>query len=75
MSPLWVVRIVKLHRKASEIEACPPPPCKLGIRFNHTKSTFCAFLLSFGLEIGLNLSEDFFFSFFALHLILGAKSD
>ena len=24
MAPLWVARIVKLHRKVSKIEACPP---------------------------------------------------
>ena len=38
-----------------------PPLCKLGIRFDHTKGMFCAFFLGFGLEIGLNLSEDLFF--------------
>ena len=54
-----------------------PPIRKLGIRFNHTKSTLCALLLGFGLKIGGNLSEDlfFFFFFFVLHLILGEKSD
>ena len=50
-----------------------PPLCKLGIRFDHSKGIFCAFLLGFMLEIGLNLSEDLFF--FALHLILGEKSN
>ena len=92
--PLWVARIAKLHRKVSKIEAWPPPPlCKLGIRFDHTKGIFGAFLLGFMLEIGLHLSEDLFFFcsspdfgrkigpnlsedlFFVLHLILGEKSD
>ena len=56
------------------------PLCKLGVgyyaKFDHgrvyTKSMFCAFLLGFGPKIGLNLSENLFF---ALHLILGEKSD
>ena len=61
MPPLWVVRIVKLHKKVSEIDTWPPPLCKLGIRFDHTKGMYCAFLLGFGRKIGLNLSEDFFF--------------
>ena len=55
--PLWVARIAKLHRKVSKIEACPPL-CKLGIRFDHTKCIFYAFLLGFMLEIRPNLSED-----------------
>ena len=38
-----------------------PPLCKLGIRFDHTKGMFCAFLLGFGRKIGPNLSEDLFF--------------
>ena len=38
-----------------------PPLRKLGIRFDHTKGMFCAFLLGFGLEIEGNLSEDIFF--------------
>ena len=59
--PLWVARIVKLHRKVSKIEAWPPPLCKLGIRFDNTKGMFCALLLGFGLKIGGNLSEDLFF--------------
>ena len=58
--PLWVARIVKLHRKVSNIEACPSL-CKLGARFDHTKGMFCAFLLGFVLKIGGNLSEDLFF--------------
>ena len=58
--PLGIARIVKLHRKVSKIEAWPPL-CKLGIIFDHTKGMFCAFLLGFGLKIGLNLSEDLFF--------------
>ena len=61
--PLWVARIAKLHRKVSKIEAWHPPPplCKLGIRFDHTKGIYCALLLGFRLEIELNLSEDLFF--------------
>ena len=61
--PLWVARIVKLHRKVSKIEAWPPL-CKLGIRFDHAKGMFCAFLLGIGLKIGGNLSEDLFFLLF-----------
>ena len=57
---LWVDRIAKLHRKVSKIEAWPPLS-KLGIRFDHTKGIFCAFLLGFMLEIRPNLSEDLFF--------------
>ena len=45
------------------------PLCKLGIKCDHTKGVFFAFLLGFGLKIGGNLSEDPFF--FALHVILG----
>ena len=73
---LWVARIAKLHRKVSKIEAWPPPPplCKMGIRFDHTNGRFCASILGFVLEIGLNLSEELFF-FLALHLILGEKPD
>ena len=70
-----------------------PPLCKLGIRFDHTKGLFRAFLLGSGLKVGLNLGGDLFFCsspnfgrkielnlsedlfFFALHLILGEKSD
>ena len=71
--PFWVARIVKLHRKVSKLVACPPPPlCKFGIAFDHTKGMFCAFLLGIGLKIGGILSEDLFF---ALHLILSKKSD
>ena len=75
----WLARIAKLHRKVSKIEACPPL-YKLGIRFDHTKAMFCAFLLGFGRKIGPNLSEELFFAlvktfFFALHLILGEKLD
>ena len=44
---LWVARIVKLHRKVSKIEACPPPLRKLGKRLDHTKGMFCAFILGF----------------------------
>ena len=44
------------------------PLCKLGIMFDHTKDMFCAFLLGIGLKI-----EELYF--FALHLILGEKSD
>ena len=51
----------------------PKPNSNLGIRFDHTKATFWAFLLGFGWKIGPNLSEDLFF--FALYLILGEKSD
>ena len=58
--PLWVVRITKLHKKVSKIEAWPPV-CKLGVRFDNTKGMCCAFLLGFGRKIGLNLSEDLFF--------------
>ena len=37
------------------------PPLQIGhIRFDRTKGMFCAFLLGFELEIGLNLSEDLF---------------
>ena len=52
----------------------PPPPCKLGIRFDHTNGMVCALLLGFGLKIAGNLSEDLFF-FFALQLtyIFGRK--
>ena len=60
--PLLVARIVKLHRKVSEIEACPPL-CKFGIRFDHKKGMFCAFLLGIGLKIGANVSEDLLFFF------------
>ena len=63
--------IVKLQSKVSKIEAWPPL-CKLGISFDLTKGMFYGFLLGIGLKIGLNLSEDLFF---ALHLILGKKSD
>ena len=52
MAPLWVVRIVKSHRKVSKIEV------KLGIRSDHPKGMFYAFLLGFGRKIGLNLNED-----------------
>ena len=48
------------------------PLCKLGIRFDHTKGMFYAFLLDFGHEIGGKLIDDLFF---ALHLILGKKSN
>ena len=72
--PLWVVIIVKLHGKESKNEACPPPLCKLGMRFDHTKGMCYGFLLGFGRQIGLffcsspkfgrkiglNLSEDLF---------------
>ena len=74
MPPLWVARIVKLRRKVNKIEAWSLL-CKLGIRFDHTKGMFCAFLLGFGLKIGGNWSEDLFFVIFALHLVLGEKSD
>ena len=70
--PLWVARIVKLNRKVSKIEAWPPL-YKFGIRFDHTKGMLGAFFLGIGLKIGANVSEDLFF--FALHLILGEKSD
>ena len=60
MPPLWVARIVKLHRKLSEIEAWPSL-CKFGIRFDHTKGMFYAFLLDIGPKIAENLSEDLFF--------------
>ena len=72
MAPLWVARIVKLHRKVTKLRHAPPPPCKFGIRFDHIKGMICAFLLGIGLKIGGNLCEDLFF---ALHLILGEKSD
>ena len=62
--PLWVARNAKLHRKVSKIEAWPPL-CKFGIRFDHTKGMFCAFLLDFGLQIGLNLTKAPFFLLFS----------
>ena len=61
--PLWVARIAKLHRKVSEIEACPPPS-QVGHQGLESKSP------DIGQKMGRNLSEDLFF---ALHLILGEK--
>ena len=61
----------------AKLRRAPPPPplCKLGIRFDHTKgNVLCVsftFASTFGRKTGRNLSEDLFF--FALHLILGEK--
>ena len=58
----------KLHRKVSKIEAWPPP-LQVGHQALGSKSP------DFGRKMGRNLSEDLFFVFFALHLILGEKWD
>ena len=69
MAPLRVVRIAKLHRKVSKIEAWPSP-LQVGHQALGSKSP------DFGRKMVRNLSEDlFFFFFFALHLILGEKWD
>ena len=63
--PLWVVRIVKLHRKKQAKLRHDPPLWKLCISFDHTKDILCVFsrlVPRFGRKLGPKLSENLFCS-------------
>ena len=63
MTPLWVARIAKLHRKVSKIEACPPP-LQVGHQALSPKSPDIWVMNEIvGRKMGRNLSEDIFFLF------------
>ena len=78
--PLWIAKIAKLHKKVSKIEACPllqDGQQALGSKSPDSESEGRPFFSALiQRKIGRNLSEGLFFCFFfALHLILGEKSD